>query len=232
MSVALLAASALLIIRVVAVSGFNRYHIFFFALYWLAEVGIVIYGLTLLEGVYMPELMSCRPASTSRSERLAVLTCFMLYLSCLACLAFSLLRSRGMGLWRLLLSQGVIYFAVSTIAFSCTSTFFLLDLNGKSIPLHGMNLIFEMPAVVGLVICATRLYRQLVAYDASEPDSFITAKTALDCTGNSPSFQLHDRGIVLPRSFTEYSVAEDSLTPNIAETPKRTSSDNALRDCV
>lgn len=221
LSVALLASIGLLIIRVVAISGFSPSHIYFFAIYWLAEAGAMIYGITLVEGAYVPELLSCTPTHTSRTVRFAILMCFMLYIICLVRLAFSLLRTRGLGLWRVLLSQGIIHFVVVTIVFSSTSTLILLDLN------DGMNLIFEILAAASLVICSTRLYRGLVMYNASEPDGFISTQTTLACKVYTPSAHQEGRGMGLPRSFAEYSTAEEGLASNSASTletaPCRTS---------
>ncbi|EJD35988.1 hypothetical protein AURDEDRAFT_174908 [Auricularia subglabra TFB-10046 SS5] len=210
----------------VAVAGCNPWHICFFALYWLGEAAIMIYGITLVEGAYVPELMSCAPTHTSRSERFAILTCLILYLICLALLARSLLRTRGLGLWRLLLSHGVVCFSVVILTFAFVTTFIFLDLN------DGMNLIFEVLSAVSLVVCATRLYRGLVMYSASEPDAFISTGTTLAYGGNFPAVQQRTSDIILPRSFEGYSMTEGDRTPAIPCTPKVTTSDDALREDV
>ncbi|EJD37538.1 hypothetical protein AURDEDRAFT_116767 [Auricularia subglabra TFB-10046 SS5] len=172
-SFALLASSLLLIIRVVAVAAFNRWIAGFFGVFWFTEAGTVLYGITLIDGVDVPPLLMCAPNNVSRSERIGLLMCFALYLCCLSVLAFSLRRSRGLGVWRLLLSHGVVYFAVATLAFGSTTALLLLDLN------DGTNMMIEQPALVALVICATRLYRGLVMYRSSGVDTFILTTATL-----------------------------------------------------
>lgn len=94
----------LLMIRVVAIAKHNRLIAVFLGCLWLGEIATLMYSVAKIEGFYVLPLLACGGAHTSVS-RMNVLVSFFNHLACLTLVIGLLLRWRGEGLWRVLLSQ-------------------------------------------------------------------------------------------------------------------------------
>ncbi|EJD35989.1 hypothetical protein AURDEDRAFT_174909 [Auricularia subglabra TFB-10046 SS5] len=130
--VSVISASLLLIVRVVAISEHNRIVAAALGSLWLGEVGTAFLNLALVKGRYAPELLACAVGNTIMT-RPTILIAFGIHFACLVLTIWLLLRRRGAGLWRLLLSRGFIYFAVTLVAYIPTTVLLLLNFNGAPI---------------------------------------------------------------------------------------------------
>ncbi|EJD37559.1 hypothetical protein AURDEDRAFT_173416 [Auricularia subglabra TFB-10046 SS5] len=133
-----------------------------------------------IEGIYVPQLFACAVTRTVQS-RLNMVFSFSVNFVCLALVLFFLMKSPGDGLWNLLLSQGVIYFAVVMVAYIPPMVLLLLNLN------DGVNLSLQSPALVALVICATRMHRALVAFNEKGQNAFMRPPTWMNTGPVTPT---------------------------------------------
>lgn len=151
--------SALLYIRVVALSGRNTFVKLFLGLFYVAYWVFVVLGIYMSEAVYVPTLFLCA-ATNLHAHTLNTLVQFAFDLTCLVLMTFYLARGdrRGGSLWMFLVQQGVVYFACITAGYLFASVFLLLNLN------DGVS---QAPNVFALLInavCATRMQRGLAEF--------------------------------------------------------------------
>ncbi|EJD34568.1 hypothetical protein AURDEDRAFT_176401 [Auricularia subglabra TFB-10046 SS5] len=151
--------SALLYIRVVALSGRNTFVKVFLGLFYIAYWVFVVLGIYMSEAVYVPQLFLCA-ATNLRAHTLNTLVQFAFDFTCLCLMMFYLARGdrRGGSLWMFLVQQGVVYFACITAGYLFASVFLLLNLN---------DAVSQAPNVFALLInavCATRMQRGLAEF--------------------------------------------------------------------
>lgn len=188
------AATFLLVLRVIAISNRTPWVTFLLVSFWLADCGTLIYTFAKIDGIYVAGLLACAPAVTVQSRPSAAAS-FAVDFVCLALVLFLLCRSRGMELWNLLVSQGIIYFVVVMVAYLTPMVLLLLNLN------DGVNLSFQCLALTALVICATRMYRALATFSERENDTFTMTSARLSWNREQAATGRGDRvrTIVIPR---------------------------------
>jgi len=196
-------ASLLFLLRVVAVSKRNKLVIAFLGVVYLANWATHIRGAVLTETIYVPLLDSCGMINTN-VHRLNITVSFVLDSLCCLVMIFYLTRggtgTTG-GLWGLLRNQGLVYMASVSIAYIVPVTFLYLDLN------DAMNWMFEPVILTIMVICSTRLYRDLSTFDKPLQISHGKHVSSLRF-GTAPSRHI-------PRSETEDSTAGGTTDPTM-----------------
>lgn len=159
-------ASLLLLLRVIAISENNKYIIGFLGLFYAINLGLLVHGVTLAHSIYVPTLFLCGATNTVAS-RVNVWTSFGFDLACLFIMLYMLLRQPGGGFWRFLVNQGFVYFLVATASYLLPSIFLIFNLN------DAMNELPQTVSLTTMVICATRMYRQLSVFDEDEANRYI-----------------------------------------------------------
>ncbi|EJD35391.1 hypothetical protein AURDEDRAFT_175538 [Auricularia subglabra TFB-10046 SS5] len=151
--------SLLLFMRVIALSGRNKYVIGILGFWYLCQCAALVHTTIRIRGEYMPDLLLCAVTNTSIS-RINYFISFGFDFACL-CIVFGyLFQARGAGLWDLLVSQGAVYFMVVIAAYTPPAILLILNLNDF------MNTMLQVPSVVVLVVCANRMYRNLIDFYA------------------------------------------------------------------
>ncbi|KZV98592.1 hypothetical protein EXIGLDRAFT_299111 [Exidia glandulosa HHB12029] len=202
--VAMASASLLLVIRTIAICERNRVVTIFLTGLWVVEIGTLIHGIVEIEADYIAPLFACGVVHSDES-RMNIWTSFGLNLCCMTIAFVYLLRTPSAGVWRVLVSQGIIYFIVIMVGYLTPAILLSLNLN------DGMNLAMQPPALVALVVCATRMYRGLVEFGAqSRTDAFVMTSTRMEW-GKRPGTR-DGRNITLPSSFTAASVDDEDET--------------------
>lgn len=185
-------AALLLVIRAVAIADHSRIVMVVLGCLWLAQVGTAGINLAKVSGTYSPALLACAVENTVMT-RPTIIAAFAVHLACLALILAFLARTRGLGLWRLLISQGLVYFAVTMVAYVSGTVVLSLNLSDS------MNLSLQTPAIVSVVICACRLYRSLATYGQRGEDEFtmttirmaIAAPQAASHAATTPVLPVH-----------------------------------------
>ncbi|KZV98565.1 hypothetical protein EXIGLDRAFT_298753 [Exidia glandulosa HHB12029] len=129
-------ASLLLGLRVVALAQQKLLVGIFLGTLWLGVVGTLVHGAVLIEATYVPQLLACG-VTRSEQTRVNFLATSIFDCICLILMFLLLQRARGSGLWKLLLSQGVLYFVVVIAAYVPATVLLMLNLNG------GMNEVLQ-----------------------------------------------------------------------------------------
>jgi len=187
-------ASLLLLLRVVAVSGKNLLVMIFLGVFYLVNWAFLIRGITLAKGeaVYLATLQTCGVLHT-RAHQTNVYITFGFDLACSVLLIVFLMRNRGSGLWRTLLTQGIVYFLLATLSYLMSGIFLTINLNDP------INVIPEVACMATMSICATRMYRALfrAVANARPTPSGTSASDTIMGSG------LHPRPRTLPQSVTQ-----------------------------
>ncbi|KZV80296.1 hypothetical protein EXIGLDRAFT_781163 [Exidia glandulosa HHB12029] len=121
-------ASLLLLLRVFAIGQWNRWITIPLGAFYLANVGTLVHTVAMTESEYKAELFLCG-ASNTVASRINVFTSFVFDLTCLITMLTLLMRERGLGIWKFLVQQGVVYFMVATALYLFSSIFLILNLN-------------------------------------------------------------------------------------------------------
>ncbi|KZV95922.1 hypothetical protein EXIGLDRAFT_734211 [Exidia glandulosa HHB12029] len=124
-----------------------------------------------------------------------MLTSFALNLFCLIVAFFYLLQSPSAGIWKLLVSQGVIYLVVILVAYLTPSILLILNLN------DGVNYGMQPPSLIALVTCATRMYRSLVQFNTTAQTDDNFSMTTTNIGWHHTRSQV--RSVVIPRGFVD-----------------------------
>ncbi|KZV98540.1 hypothetical protein EXIGLDRAFT_832105 [Exidia glandulosa HHB12029] len=180
-------ASLLLVIRVVAVSLHSRWVSVALGILWVGQVVALLYGAIKTKGVYMSDIFACNPIR-SVEDRYNTFAPLALDIVCLALVTCFVWREQGAGTRGLLIQSGVIYFIIPVLVYLPLAILQALNLN------DGMNLLLQVPALITLVTCATRLYREHMDLD----------RHTLDTLSPNTSTLLFHRPALSPRSTTDF----------------------------
>ncbi|KAH7107029.1 hypothetical protein BKA62DRAFT_685793 [Auriculariales sp. MPI-PUGE-AT-0066] len=179
---AVIFSSLLILLRVAAVANnLPKYIIIALSVFYVCNVGGLIYGITQADATYVPELHMCSARHTV-SSRYNMSISFVFDMACLGVMLVALLRMRGGNLWKYLISQGLIYMVVIAGAYLPGVIFLFLDLN------DAMNELPQGFAVTVLALTATRMYRELSNYVSSDtPSTTLASGTTLSWRSNPSS---------------------------------------------
>ncbi|KZV87608.1 hypothetical protein EXIGLDRAFT_839834 [Exidia glandulosa HHB12029] len=166
---AVMMSSLLLAMRAIAVAESNRWVIGCLTALWLAGGATMFHAAVTIRGVYIEQYSACGVTHIGQESVNFILTAVM-DIACIVIMLFALLQRKGVGLWKLLVSQGILYFIVTLIAYIPSTILIMLDLN------DAMSAMLLPLTLILLVISATRMYRNLLDYVKVGPDPFsITA---------------------------------------------------------
>ncbi|KZV90683.1 hypothetical protein EXIGLDRAFT_770581 [Exidia glandulosa HHB12029] len=189
-------ASLLLALRVVAVCNRKRWIVVLFSCAWLFECAMLTYAIVLAEGVYVPVLHACVLVQNAPIHY-SFFAPFGMDLLCLVAMLAMLYNHRGLGLWRLLVSQGLMYFVIILTFHVPVAALVLLKMNGAVFTTHGMHTMMEFPAMVAMVIASTRMYRELRDFNNTAVDTFSMPATPTRWAHRQSS---RSTGTILPMS--------------------------------
>jgi len=164
-SFAFAGASILIVLRIIAIWDGNRIAVAIAMSAWLTDVAILIHNITRLRAAWAPTQSVC-VVLNSESTKLNVTATLVTDVVLLVIMLVGLLRLRlhgstMFGLWKVLWSQGLIWLFLATVAELPSAVFVGLNLNGP------FNLMFQTPALIGMSIAATRMYRSLADFTQS-----------------------------------------------------------------
>lgn len=150
-------ASALIVLRVVALWDHNKIATTLATVTWLANTGMCIYSATIASAVWHGNI--CMALRTEHGE-IGILSTLISDFVLLMLMLFGLLRWKGTqergGIWWFLYTQGLAWVVLVTLAEVPPAVFIILDLNDP------LNLMFQVLAMVIVAIGASRIYRGLV----------------------------------------------------------------------
>ncbi|KAF8261255.1 hypothetical protein EI94DRAFT_1810575 [Lactarius quietus] len=159
------AASSLIVIRIIAIWDRNRFAVAIAMCAWSTNVAFLIHSVTILRSEWMPAQSVCGVLNTDSSKKniIAVLVSDVALLLTMLVGLLRLRRSSTMfGFGQLLWKQGLIWLFLATVA---------------EVP----PAMFQTPALIGMSIAATRMYRSLTDFtDAGsfDPDPTGRERTA------------------------------------------------------
>jgi len=148
-------ASSLIVLRVVEIWERNKIVLGISATTWLTNLGACIYCVAVIHGRTVEGSQFCWASNitdTKYNILFIAITNFVLLLLMLTGLLRCNNREKG-DIWHVLSAQGVPWVVVLTIAAIPPLVFIFLDLNGV------MDMITQIPALVLISICASRIYR-------------------------------------------------------------------------
>ncbi|KZV80922.1 hypothetical protein EXIGLDRAFT_845105 [Exidia glandulosa HHB12029] len=161
---AVVMSSILLGIRAIAIARCSKSIIAVLVVLGLASLGTSTLADVTIRGVYIAELHVCA-ATNVEHERVNDIITASLDTLCLAILVCALWAVRGEGgLWRFLAAQGMLGFVAATVAYVPSVIVLMLNLN------DGMNQLLGPMTLTSLVVCSTRMYRNLLDFDDVEND--------------------------------------------------------------
>lgn len=149
-------SSALIILRIAAIWGLNKFAISIASATWLASTGSQIHSIAIVHANWGGSF--CEITNTS-ATKINILVTFITDWVLLTLMFIGLLRwenshQRG-GIWWLLFTQGLAWIIIVIVAEVPVTVFILLNRNDP------MNLIFQVPALIIMSIGASRIYRGL-----------------------------------------------------------------------
>ncbi|KAH7102358.1 hypothetical protein BKA62DRAFT_769790 [Auriculariales sp. MPI-PUGE-AT-0066] len=153
-------ASLLLLLRVIAITERNKYVMIFLGPFFLAQCGTLVHVSIAVRSVAFPAIYACGAGNTV-AGRGNTWVSLAFDTACTVVMLIALLQTPGRGFWKLL---GLIYFVVATVSHLIVAVFLVLNLN------DAINTIPQAIAVMALVICSTRLYRDLTQYRTESTD--------------------------------------------------------------
>lgn len=155
-------ASALIVLRIVAIWERNWLVCTIAIAAWLVNIAFYIRNMTWSEAVWSTEQATCLVIKSDRN-----LTTILVTLGedlVLLFLMFIGLRRYGdvgmYGLWRFLHRQGLLWLVLVTVAEIPTTVFIILNLNDY------FNLMFQTPELIMMAVGASRIYRSLADYSS------------------------------------------------------------------
>ncbi|KAH9988674.1 hypothetical protein BJV77DRAFT_728899 [Russula vinacea] len=133
----LVAASLLIVFRIVAIWNKNRLVIWVTTVVWLINVGVIIQGIVRIRSAWNPLVQSCVVLNSEDNKANIIVTFISDVILLVIMLVGLLILRRESGivfpLGSLLWSQGIIWLAIATAAEVPPSVFIILDLNGIAI---------------------------------------------------------------------------------------------------
>lgn len=203
-------ASALIVLRIVAIWERNWLVCTIAIAAWLVNIAFYIRNMTWSEAVWSTEQSTCLVIKTDRNLTTIVVTLGEdLVLLILMLAGLRRYGDVGMyGLWRFLHRQGLLWLVLVTVAEIPTTVFIILNLNDY------FNLMFQTPELIMMAVGATRIYRSLADYSSMtdfnwEDERFWTFHGAAFTT-NPPTMD----GIQL----SQHAVGEPQPSPTVVET--------------
>ncbi|KAH9046061.1 hypothetical protein EDB84DRAFT_1558613 [Lactarius hengduanensis] len=203
-------ASALIVLRIVAIWERNWLVCTIAIAAWLVNIAFYIRNMTWSEAVWSTEQATCLVIKTDRNLTTIVVTLGEdLVLLILMLAGLRRYGDVGMyGLWRFLHRQGLLWLVLVTVAEIPTTVFIILNLNDY------LNLMFQTPELIMMAVGATRIYRSLADYSSMtdfnwDDERFWTFHGAAFTT-NPPSMD----GIQL----SQHAVGEPQPSPTVVET--------------
>ncbi|KAF8491232.1 hypothetical protein F5888DRAFT_1076072 [Russula emetica] len=163
----LVAASLLIISRIVAIWNKNRLVVGTAITVWATNVSFIILGIARLRSSWNPILQECMVLNTEK-DKFHAISILISDIVLLLIVFIGLLRLHDSGgtfaLGRLLWKQGIIWLLIATVAEVPPMVLIVLNLNAS------LNLMSQLPGVIAMVIAATRIYRNLAdfAYGSTE----------------------------------------------------------------
>ncbi|KAH9080321.1 hypothetical protein EDB83DRAFT_2548032 [Lactarius deliciosus] len=175
--ISIASASALIVLRVVAIWGLNKIATSIASIAWLANTGSLIHSVVVVHAAWSDSEGCCKitnPSETKINIPVTLVTdLVLLVLMLIGLLRWEYAHQRG-GIWWLLFTQGLAWMIIVTLAEALITVrclqneynlddrfpqvFILLNLN------DAMNLMFMVPALMTMTICASRMYRGLADY--------------------------------------------------------------------
>jgi hypothetical protein len=166
--IGLVAASVLIVFRIVAIWNKNKLIVGITTAVWLANVGVIIQGIVRIRSKWDPLLQSCVVPNTEDNKPNIVLTFISDVILLVIVLVGLLILRHESGivfpLGRLLWNQGIIWLAIATIAEAPPVVFIILNLNDS------WNLMFQFPSLIAMTIAATRMYHSLSDFFSKSTD--------------------------------------------------------------
>ncbi|KAI0046182.1 hypothetical protein FA95DRAFT_1413419 [Auriscalpium vulgare] len=154
---ALAAGSLLMLLRIIAIWDRNVYVTVSVVAVWLTSLGFLINSLVVIKANYVPGT-GCANTNTLESKKNLAAT-FSTDLFLLIMMLAGLLRARHIAgsttIWRVLYTQGLVWLVVATVGEFPPLVLITLNLNDP------WNLMFQDPGLIIMVICSTRMYRDL-----------------------------------------------------------------------
>ncbi|KAB5593402.1 Transmembrane protein [Ceratobasidium theobromae] len=158
-NVAIGTASALLMLRAIAIWSRKYYILFGLLAVALGHWAILFLGVLSVRAAWNAQVGVCVVTGTSTTLLRLVYGYTMAFdLTVLVVSTFGLLRSggtQGSGLWKLLFRDGIVYFMVAFVGNAVAAVFTILHLNAA------MDIMFTVPAAVFSTIVACRAVRRL-----------------------------------------------------------------------
>ncbi|CAE6449931.1 unnamed protein product [Rhizoctonia solani] len=158
-NIAIGTASALLMLRGIAIWSRNRYVLFGFLIVALGHWSILFLGVISVRSVWNTQASVCVVTGTTTTLLRLIYGYTMAFdLSVLVVSTAGLLRSggwQGSDLWKLLFRDGIVYFLVAFVGNAVAAVFTILHLNAA------MDIMFTVPAAVFSTIVACRAVRRL-----------------------------------------------------------------------
>jgi len=164
-SSAFAAASILIVLRIIAIWDGNRIAVAIAICAWNTNVAFLIHNMTRLRAAWAPAQSVCEvlnPESSKSNVITSLVTDVVLLLIVLVGLVRMRLHGNTkFGLGQVLWSQGLIWLFLATITELPPAVFIGLNLNGP------FDYMFQTPAIIGMTIAATRMYRSLSDFTSS-----------------------------------------------------------------
>jgi len=177
--IAVACASMLIVLRTIAIWNRDKIVSLIAICLWWTNIGFLIHSTVTLRSSWAPVARTCSVLNTdiSKYNLLSTLcTDVILFITMLAGLFRLRLGAGTFGLGRLLWTQGVIWCLLATMALLPAAVFIYLNLNPP------LNLMFQTPALVVLVIAATRMYRSLTDFCSPDISQEIPQKCVVPST--------------------------------------------------
>ncbi|KAH9159857.1 hypothetical protein EDB89DRAFT_2082914 [Lactarius sanguifluus] len=234
-------ASALIVLRIVAIWERNWLVCTIAIAAWLVNIAFYIRNMTWSEAVWSAEQSTCLVIKTDRNLTTIVVT--LAEDIVLLVLMLAGLRRYGdvgmYGLWRFLHRQGLLWLVLVTVAEIPTTVFIILNLNGTAFPfvrlrdlictfsvqIDYFNLMFQTPELIMMAVGASRIYRSLADYSSMtdfnwEDERFWTFHGAA-FTSHPPTvdgIQLSQHAVGEPQPSATIVETFDAASPTITKT--------------
>ncbi|KAI9436255.1 hypothetical protein H4582DRAFT_464758 [Lactarius indigo] len=154
----IISASALIVLRIAAIWGLNKIAMSIASITWLVHTGSLIHSVAVVRATWSGGICKLNPSETRTNIPVALITdLVLLVLMLIGLLRWENAHQRG-GVWWLLYTQGLVWMVFLVVAEALITVFVLLNLNDP------MNKMFQIPALITMTICASRMYRGLADY--------------------------------------------------------------------
>jgi len=177
--IAVAGASLLIVLRTIAIWNRDKIVSLIAMCIWWTNIGFLIHSTVKLRSSWVPVANTCSVLNTDSSKyniTISLSTDVILFTAMLVGLFRLRLGAGTLGLGRLLWTQGVIWCLLATMAQLPAAVFIFLNLNPP------FNLMFQTPAMVALIIAATRIYRSLTDFCSPDISQDIPKKCVVSST--------------------------------------------------